>query len=49
MHGGAPNSGAPLGDRNAFKHGHYVRAAVNLRLRMQDLARRAHRLAREMG
>ncbi len=27
MHGGAPGSGAPVGNRNALKHGHYTKAA----------------------
>jgi len=29
MHGGAPGSGAPLGNMNARKHGAYTRAALN--------------------
>jgi hypothetical protein len=49
MHGGAPGSGAPLGNRNAFKHGHYTQAAYDVRRRVRDLARLAHRLARELG
>jgi hypothetical protein len=49
MHGGAPGSGAPLGNSNAFKHGHYAQAAVDVRRWVRDLARRAHRLAREIG
>jgi hypothetical protein len=49
MHGGAPYSGAPLGNRNAFKHGHYAQVAVDLRRRIRGLVRRAHQLAREMG
>ena len=28
MHGGAAGSGAPLGNKNAFKHGFYTREAV---------------------
>jgi hypothetical protein len=48
MHGGAPNSGAPLGNRNAFKHGHYAQAAMDVRRWVRDLARRARLLAREM-
>jgi hypothetical protein len=48
MHGGAPGSGAPLGNRNAFKHGHYTRAAVDIRRLVHELARRARRLAREL-
>ena len=27
MHGGAAGSGAPLGNKNALKHGRYTRAA----------------------
>jgi hypothetical protein len=49
MHGGAPGSGAPLGNRNAFKHGHYARAAVDVRRWVWDIARRARVFAREMG
>src|SRR5580704_2916767 len=28
MHGGAAGSGAPVGNRNAFKHGRYTREAI---------------------
>jgi hypothetical protein len=49
MHGGAPGSGAPLGNSNAVKHGHYTRAAVDLRRRIRDLVRRAEQLAAEIG
>jgi hypothetical protein len=28
MHGGAKKSGAPLNNRNAWKHGYYSRAAI---------------------
>jgi hypothetical protein len=49
MHGGAPGSGAPLGNRNAFKHGHYAQAAYDVRRRVRDLARLAHRFARELA
>jgi hypothetical protein len=49
MHGGAPGSGAPLGNRNAFKHGHYARAAVDVRRWVWEIARRARVFAREMG
>ena len=30
MHGGAPGSGAPLGNTNALRHGHYAAAAIAL-------------------
>jgi hypothetical protein len=49
MHGGAPGSGAPLGNRNAFKHGLYSREATDLRRRIQDVVRRARELARAIG
>jgi glucans biosynthesis protein len=28
MHGGAPGSGAPPGNKNALKHGQYTRKAL---------------------
>src|SRR5438309_11803120 len=28
MHGGAAGSGAPLGNKNAFRHGHYSAEAI---------------------
>jgi hypothetical protein len=49
MHGGAFYSGAPLGNRNAYKHGYYTQVAVDLRRRLWDLERRARQLVREMG
>jgi hypothetical protein len=48
MHGGAPGSGAPLGNRNAFKHGHYAQAACDVRRQVRDLARLARQVAREL-
>jgi hypothetical protein len=48
MHGGAPGSGAPLGNRNAFKHGHYAQAAYDVRRQMRDFARLARQVAREL-
>ena len=48
MHGGAPGSGAPLGNRNAFKHGHYAQAAYDVRRQVRDLARLARQVAREL-
>jgi hypothetical protein len=49
MHGGAPGSGAALGNRNAFKHGHYAQAAYDVRRQVRDLARLARQVARELG
>jgi hypothetical protein len=48
MHGG-PGSGAPRGNRNAFKHGLYSREAIELRRRIHDVVRRARQLARAIG
>jgi hypothetical protein len=37
MHGGAPGSGAPLGNKNALKHGLYTREAKAERRRVRTL------------
>ena len=39
MHGGAKDSGAPAGNRNALKHGSYSREAIEVRRRMRALLR----------
>lgn len=39
MHGGAKGSGAPKGNRNAFKHGLYTREALNERRQLAELMR----------
>jgi uncharacterized protein YjcR len=39
MHGGAPGSGAPLGNQNALKHGQYTRKAIEERGMLQTLLR----------
>jgi hypothetical protein len=44
MHGGAPGSGAPEGNRNALKHGGYTREAVEFRRLLRELAREAREL-----
>jgi hypothetical protein len=41
LHGGAPGSGAPRGNRNALKHGHYSAAAVEARRMVRALLRSA--------
>lgn len=38
MHGGS-SPGAPKGNRNAWKHGHYSQEAIKLRRYVQALAR----------
>jgi uncharacterized protein YjcR len=44
MHGGAPGSGAPRGNKNALKHGLYTRQALDERQRIGD----ARKLARDI-
>jgi uncharacterized protein YjcR len=44
MHGGAPGSGAPLGNKNALKHGHFTREAIEARRAVQDLLRQSRAL-----
>ena len=41
MHGGAPGSGAPLGNTNAWKHGAYIRKAISERRKIRDHIRRS--------
>jgi len=31
IHGGAPGSGAPIGNKNSIKHGHYSKASIEKR------------------
>ncbi len=45
MHGGAPGSGAPRGNRNALKHGKYTAKAIAERRYVRKLLRNARRLA----
>jgi hypothetical protein len=44
MHGGAPGSGAPLGNRNALKHGQYTRKAIEERRVVQNFLRESRLL-----
>lgn len=48
MHGGAPGSGAPRGNRNARKHGLFTREAIAERKRIQDLLGEARKLLQEI-
>jgi hypothetical protein len=34
MHGGAPGSGAPKGNQNAFKHGRFTKTAIKERRKL---------------
>ena len=44
MHGGAPGSGAPRGNKNAFKHGIFTREAIAERRQLGRLVRRSREL-----
>jgi glucans biosynthesis protein len=46
MHGGAPGSGAPRGNKNAIKHGRYTREAIEERRQLRDLLRQSRSLIR---
>jgi len=48
MHGGAPGSGAPRGNKNALKHGLYTREAIQERRQLQSLFRQSRTLIREI-
>jgi glucans biosynthesis protein len=49
MHGGAPGSGAPHGNKNALKDGRYTREALEERRQLRDLLRQSRRLIRGIG
>ena len=44
MHGGASGSGAPLGNKNALKHGHFTREYKAGRRRVRAVLREARKL-----
>ena len=44
MHGGAPGSGAPRGNKNALKFGLYTREALAERKRLRSLLRQSRKL-----
>ena len=48
MHGGAPGSGAPRGNKNALKHGHYTREAFEERRQLQALLRQSRMLIQQI-
>jgi hypothetical protein len=41
MHGGAPGSGAPRGNKNALKHGRHTREAIEGRRQLRGLLRQS--------
>ena len=48
MHGGAPGSGAPRGNKNAVKHGLYTREAIAQRRQLAELVRQSRKLLLEI-
>jgi len=44
MHGGAEGSGAPKGNKNALKHGHYTKEAIEERRALGRIIRDANKL-----
>jgi hypothetical protein len=44
MHGGAPGSGAPRGNKNAQKHGLYTGEAMAQRRQLGELMRQSRKL-----
>jgi hypothetical protein len=48
MHGGAPGSGAPRGNKNALKHGLYTREAIEERRHLRALMRQSSMLIQDI-
>jgi glucans biosynthesis protein len=48
MHGGAKGSGAPLGNKNALKHGAYTEKELERRAGIRSLLREVRSLLREI-
>ena len=48
MHGGAPESGAPRGNKNALKHGLYTREAIAERRQLGELTRQVSELLQKI-
>lgn len=46
MHGGAPGSGAPRGNKNALKHGRYTHERIAERQQVREVVRHALELLR---
>jgi glucans biosynthesis protein len=49
MHGGAPGSGAPRGNKNAMKHGLYTREAIEERRKMRNFLRQVRQQLQAIG
>jgi hypothetical protein len=49
MHGGAAGSGAPLGNKNALKHGRYTSEAFEERQQLRNLLQQARALIKTIN
>ena len=49
MHGGAKGSGAPIGNRNALKHGMYTKAALEDKKALRAMIREMKESLHEIG
>ena len=48
MHGGAKGSGAPVGNKNALKHGMYTRETLEFQKHVRDLLREGAKTVEEI-
>jgi uncharacterized protein YjcR len=48
MHGGAPGSGAPKQNQNAFKHGLFTKHAIEERKQVRDLIGQSRKLLQDI-
>ncbi len=48
MHGGAPGTGAPRGNKNAQTHGQYTREAIEERRQLRVLLRQSRQLIQQV-
>jgi glucans biosynthesis protein len=48
MHGGAPGTGAPRGNKNALRHGRFTREAIEERRQLQALLRQSRKLVQQI-
>ena len=48
MHGGASGSGAPIGNKNALRHGHYSAEAIAWRRNLAELIRQSRATVAEL-
>jgi glucans biosynthesis protein len=49
MHGGAAGSGAPIGNKNALRHGHYTAEAIAERRAVAALIRLSRATVADLG